>query len=234
MPGPIIIFSADMEWRAFRELAPAPFAEHSPFGEWLHSDLSGRLPRPHIFFHGGWGKISAAASTQYLIDRWQPDWLVNLGTCGGFEGRITPGEVILAEQTIVYDILEQMGDPAEHIDHYSTRLDLSALGGKVLPIPVRRTRLVSADRDLIVEQIPDLIQQYDAIASDWESGAIAWTAARNGVQALILRAVTDLVGAGGGEAYADPGLFTRRTRQVMAPLLDSLPAWLKLISPPTS
>jgi hypothetical protein len=75
------------------------------------------------FFHGGWGKISAAATAQEAIDLWQPDLLVNLGTCGGFEGRIARGTIILVTRTIVYDILEQMSDPDEAISHYSTELD---------------------------------------------------------------------------------------------------------------
>lgn len=48
-----------------------------------------------MFFHGGWGKIAAVASAQYVIDRWSPELLVNLGTCGGFEGEITKGTIIL-------------------------------------------------------------------------------------------------------------------------------------------
>ncbi len=79
------------------------------------------------YFHGGWGKISAAATTQYVIDHFQPDLLVNLGTCGGFEGRIARGTIILVTKTIVYDIIEQMSEPEEAIAHYSTELDLSWL-----------------------------------------------------------------------------------------------------------
>ena len=107
-----------------------------------------------IFFHGGWGKIAAAGSTQYAIDRWQPGLLVNLGTCGGFAGQVHQGEILLVERTVVYDIIELMGDFDEHIAHYSTFLDLSWLSPPY-PHAVRRTLLVSGDRDLLVEEIPD-------------------------------------------------------------------------------
>jgi adenosylhomocysteine nucleosidase len=36
---------------------------------------------PVIFVRGGWGKIDAAASTLYAIDRWSLSIVVNLGTC---------------------------------------------------------------------------------------------------------------------------------------------------------
>ena len=76
-----------------------------------------------MLFHGGWGKIAAAASTQFIIDQFHPELLINLGTCGGFAGNVETGTIILVERTLVYDILEQMGDGAEAIRHYSTSLD---------------------------------------------------------------------------------------------------------------
>jgi len=81
-----------------------------------------------VFLHGGWGKIAAAASAQYAIDRWHPALLVNLGTCGGFAGRVEVGDVVLVERTVVYDIIERMGDPREAIADYATTLDLSWVG----------------------------------------------------------------------------------------------------------
>jgi adenosylhomocysteine nucleosidase len=219
----IILISADAEWQALGELLPEPLRHSSPYGEWIERQSGGK---DLIFFHGGWGKIAAAGSTQYAIDRWQPDLLVNLGTCGGFEGEIERGEIILVERTVVYDIVEKMGDYQEHIAAYSTNLDLSWLGDD-LPATVRRTLLVSADRDLLSHEIPGLKQEYGAVAGDWESGAIAWVAARNGVRCLILRGVTDLVGESGGEAYGNLDAFRIATRGLMGKLLEMLESWLR-------
>lgn len=217
----VVLISANAEWRAIKPLFPGTKIESSPLGEWFDATLNGH---PLIFFHGGWGKISAAATAQYVLDHFQPDLLANLGTCGGFEGRIQPGAVILVEKTIVYDIIEQMSDPNEAIDHYSTLLDLGWLSNA--PRGAQRGLLVSGDRDIVVEDIPMLVSRFGAVAADWESGAIAWVAARNQVRCLILRGVTDLVGSGGGEAYGNFDLFQARTNQVMADLLNQFGAWL--------
>ena len=53
---------------------------------------------------------AAAASAQYALDRWHPAALINLGTCGGIAGRVERFATILATKTVVYDIVEQMGD----------------------------------------------------------------------------------------------------------------------------
>lgn len=225
-PRFVVLISADVEWRVIQALMPGQEIVQSSMGDFFFHrlEISGN-PELMLFFHGGWGKIAAAASAQYVIDRWAPELVINLGTCGGFEGKIERGTIILVERTIVYDIIEQMGDYDEHIAHYSTELDLSWLGTDY-PQPVQRTLLVSGDRDLVLDDIPSLLQM-GAVAGDWESGAIAWVTARNGTRCLILRGVTDLVGAGGGEAYGNLDLFERNTRLVMAGLLQGLPAWLE-------
>lgn len=223
----VVLISAGTEWRVVRSLFPDAELSVTPLGEWFASTISSaQAAAPVVFMHGGWGKIAAAASAQYAIDRWRPDLLVNLGTCGGFAGLIESGEVILAERTVVYDIVEQMSDPDEALAHFATDIDLTWLGGEY-PVPVRRTLLVSADRDLVVSEIPELVDRFGAVAGDWESGAIAWVAARHGIPCLILRGVTDLVGEEGGEAYAgNVSFWHTATDQVMRTLVAQLPLWL--------
>src|SRR5215203_3590801 len=224
----VVVVSADAEWQAVRSMFPATETLSTPYGEWFAFRL---IERPEVdsvlFFHGGWGKIAAAASAQYAIGRWQPDLLVNLGTCGGFAGLIEPGEVVLANRTVVYDIYEQMGDPDEAVDHYATDVDLDWLGDDD-PHRVRQTVLVSGDRDLVSEEVQELAARFGAVAGDWESGAIAWVAARHGIRCLILRGVTDLVSDMSGDAYeGNLHVWIEATQTVMRSLVDQLPAWIE-------
>ena len=215
----VVIISANAEWRSVKALFPQATIHVSPLGEWFDAKTA-------TFFHGGWGKISAAATTQYVIDHFQPDLLVNLGTCGGFEGRIETGTIILVEKTIVYDIIEQMTDPDEAIGYYSTDIDTSWLP-EPTPTVVQRGLLVSGDRDILVDDIPMLVSRFGAVAADWESGAIAWVANKNHVRCLILRGVSDLVGSGGGEAYGNIDLFQQRTDEIMQRLMGQLDNWIQ-------
>lgn len=224
----VVLISAASEWRAVCELYPEHELQTSPYGEWFTVCEADRPPL--VLMHGGWGKIAAAGSTQYAIDRWQPDLLVNLGTCGGFRGHVERGTIVLVERTVVYDIHEQMGDAAAAIDSYTTDLDLSWLNMEGTP-PVLRTRMVSADSDLVVDRLPELQQHYGAVVGDWESGAIAWVATRNRIPCLILRGVTDLVGEDGGDAYGNAGVFHSAAGEVMRRLAADLPLWLAASAP---
>jgi adenosylhomocysteine nucleosidase len=224
----VVLISADAEWRVVRKIFTASVINRTPYGEWFshqYGPLNG-LIKPVIFMHGGWGKVAASGSTQYAIGKWHPQRIINLGTCGGFKGEISSGEIILVEKTVIYDIYEQMGDPDEHIHEYMTEIDNSWIS-LPYPTPVRRLLLVSGDRDLIISEIPMLKAKYGAIAGDWESGAIAWVSHKNQTPCLILRGVTDLVGGEGGEAYnGNVRYYYKNTELVMKMLIEALPRWL--------
>jgi adenosylhomocysteine nucleosidase len=222
-----VLISAGAEWRALLPYFDSVDERPTPYGETFSAVLAGQ----HVqFLHGGWGKVAAAGSTQYAIDRWQPERIINLGTCGGFAGQVERGEVILAEKTIIYDIIEQMSDQAQAIQHYTVDFDLDWLSAE-LPQPVLKTTLVSADRDIVVEDIPGLIEKYKAVAADWESGAIAWVARRNEIPCLILRGVTDLVDAEVAEAYGNYAFFEDQCKEIMAGFARYLPAWIEIFTP---
>lgn len=219
-----VLISAGAEWRGF-----LPHFNHlelisTPFGEYFEKTIN----RQRLaFLHGGSGKVAAAGSTQYAIDRWSPKRLINFGTCGGFSGMIDRGKIILAQKTIIYDILEQMSDQDQAIDRYAVTFDLSWLPEK-LPQEVILGTLLSADRDILPGDIPSLIHKYHASVADWESGAIAWIAHRNQIPVLILRTVSDLVSPEGGEAYGDYEFFETQCQSIMANFADHLPQWLEL------
>jgi len=224
----IVIISADAEWEVTRRKYPSCKIEVTPYGECFSvfiegiSDINGSV----VYFHGGWGKVSSAGSTQYAINRWKPELVINLGTCGGFSGKVQREDIILVDKTVIYDIYELMGDPESHINYYTTEIDLSWLK-EPLPLPIIRSLLVSGDRDLFGGDIADLQDKYGAVAGDWESGAIAWVAMKNNIPCLILRGVTDLVDINGGEAYQGMiSIFHENTEKVMKTLVSSLPGWL--------
>jgi len=225
-----VIISANMEWESLKKVFPEEKYQKSPWGEYFFKTIS---KREILFFHEGWGKVSAAAATQYVIDTYKPEILINLGTCGGFEGEINRYDIVLADKTVIYDIVEAMGDSKEAIADYTTQIDLSWLGND-FPTNIRKTVLVSADKDLRVDEIEKLKSSYGAVAGDWETGAIAYTAQRNRTKILILRGVSDLVSSQQGEAYGNFNLFIQRTDTVMKKLLNELPKWIEFIDKPGS
>ena len=218
----VVLVSANSEWRTVLAFYKDPAVQFSPFGGYFFTQLAGKKA---VLFQGGWGKISAAASTQYVIDKWHPQLIINIGTCGGFGENIKVGDILLVNETLVYDIYERMSSPQKAVNFYTTKVDLSYLS-EPFPQEVRKVRLVSANQDVDPNLVFKLQDEYSAIAADWESGAIAWTAQRNQTKVLILRGVSDLVSTSGGEIY-ESGEFKLRAKEIMLPLLKALPDWLR-------
>ena len=213
----VVLISAEAEWRSFKKHVPQKKYTKTPFGEQCALTLESQ---DYQFVQGGWGKISASASTQYVIDTLQPDLIVNLGTCGGFEGYSKHDQTIIATKTVVYDIVEKMGDPLEAIMAYTTAIDTELL--QHVPENAQKGILVSADRDVVSEDL-QYLAQHQAVAADWESGAIAWTAKRNNVPAIIARGVSDMISEHEAEAFNNLVAFEQGTERVMKRLLAQLP-----------
>ena len=224
-PKVVVIVSADGEWQAVPKIFPDAEYQESPYGQYFVEAINGELV---VIMHGGWGKIPSAASAQYAIDRWSPELIVNLGTCGGFRGEIERDQVALADKTVPYDIINQIGDPDSAINRLTTEIDLSWLK-EPYPIPVVRGTIVSGDRDLIPEDVPMLRDKYGAKVGDWESASIAYVCKKNNVKLLILRGVSDLVGPDGGDAYGARVIWVEAAERIMKMLFKSLPDWLKLL-----
>jgi adenosylhomocysteine nucleosidase len=217
-----VLFSANAEWESVKRVFPGIASKPSPYGEYFFAEVTGYRV---IFFQGGWGKVAAAASTQYVIDLFKPTYLINLGTCGGVEGRINRLDVVAVERAVMYDIHEAMGDSSEAIAHYTTDLDIP----RTLLRSIRRVTMYSADRDLTPCQLRELERRCRPRVADWESGAIAWVAKRNRTRVLILRGVTDLVNLDKAEAEGNMQFFRESTEQVMQNLIRDLPEYMSAL-----
>jgi adenosylhomocysteine nucleosidase len=218
----VVVVSADGEWRAIPKMFPDAEYRDSPYGQWMNQTTAGE---PVVLFHGGWAKIPSAASAQYAIDTWSPELVINLGTCGGFRGYVENDEIVLVEKTVVYDVINQIGDQESVIRYLATEIDNSWLGGDT-PIPVTRATVASGDRDIIPGEVEALHERHGVVVGDWESGGIAWVYRRNGVRLLILRGVSDLVGPSGEDAYGDSRVWIEAADGIMRRLVESLPGWI--------
>ena len=219
----IVLISAIAEWEAIKLLFPELKIEQSPYGDLTNLKLGTQNLK---LYHSGWGKIASAAMMQYVIDHDAPDLIVNLGTCGGFEGVVNQGDVILVDRAFVYDIVELMGD-LDISTYYSSSVDLNWLA-EPYPYPARRGTIASADSDLPPDKIR-FLKSKGALAADWESAALAWVAQKNQARLLILRGVSDMVSEQGGEAYNNIEIFKQRAKEIMKMLFDQLPGWLAAV-----
>ena len=217
----VILVSANGEWQSVLSILKPKSVAETPLGEcFLHQVEAENL----LFFHSGWGKTRSAAATQNLIDKYAPGLLINLGTCGGLEGLAHVGEILLADSTVMYDILERMSDPDEAIDFYRATLDLSWLP-KDMPENTRVARLASADQD-IDHRNYYLLRDKFGVQRQIGSRPIAWVARPTRKMPDPSRRQR-LVHPTASETDSNVQLWLERTRQIMQKLIDDLPFYIR-------
>jgi len=214
----VILVCSDFEWVVVRKRFKNEDLNHSPYGNWfLHPDKQTNKNEV-IWFKSGWGKIGSAGSTQYVIDKWKPDLIINIGSCGGFRGKIDLYQLVLIKKTVVYDMIDFIGTKGTSIKFYKTDINLSWLKDKsILKLP--KKVIVTGDQDLNPDRLPELYEKYKAVVGDWESGAISWICKMNGTKLLIIRGVSDLVGLNSNPAYTEDENDFRKGVKIVMPLL---------------
>lgn len=218
----IVLICANTEWKAVMGLLRPEECGSTPFGG-IFAAQSGR--HNLLYAHSGWGKTATAAACQHLIDTRHPRLMINIGTCGGLAGHAQVGQILLAEETAMYDIVESMSDYTTALERYRTRAELGWLPGS-LPPGVCKARIVSADQDIQTQNFDLIADTFHAPAADWESAAFAWTAAKNQTPWLVLRGVSDLISKETAETFQNVRLWRERTGRIMADLLNLLPWFL--------
>lgn len=148
----------------------------------------------------GIGKVNAALGCRALIQTFSPDLIINTGVAGGTGGRAGVLDIVAATAVGYHDVWcgpgTQWGRAAgcPQLFEGSRRvLALPALTGNP---KVRFGTVVSGD--IFVdrrETVDRCLQLYpDAVGVDMESGAIAQTCFRFGVDFICLRVISDTPG----------------------------------------
>lgn len=177
----------------------------------------------------GIGKVNAALGVKALIDRFNPDMIINTGVAGGTGATQSPArvlDVVLADQIAYHDVWcgpgTVPGQAAQCPERFECPLDQDIrrrLGAK---------EGLVASGDIFVDRPEDLkriLALYpDALAVDMESAAIAHTCALEKVPFVCLRVVSDTPGDGGNAAAYDAFWQTapERTFEAVEKLLKLL------------
>lgn len=216
----VILVCSDFEWniikRTFRKVELNP----SPYGKWFVHPGNGQIHHNVIWFKAGWGKIGSAGSAQYVIDMWHPDLIINIGSCGGFGGKVALHQLVVVKKSVVYDLIDRIGPLGKSIRYHTTNIDLRWLSsGRIMQL--QKVVMATGDQDLSPDRLNELNEKYNAVVGDWESGSIAWICKTNKTKLLIIRGVSDLVGTEGNLAYQeDEKDFLKGVNVVMPKLIE--------------
>ncbi len=168
--------------------------------------INGKLGKYNIILSkSGVGKVNSASTTQFIIDKYKPKYIINIGIAGSLTDDLHLGDIIIAKKAIQHDFdLTAFGNPKGYMDtgvepdkptiFYSDE-NLTDKFNHILKSKENRVfEGTIATGDIFVDDISQKSSIHDifkADAIDMESASILQTAQRNNIPAIIIRIISD-------------------------------------------
>ncbi len=156
----------------------------------------------------GIGKINASYTTTILIREFQPSFVINTGIAGGL-GRVKPLGVVIGTSVVQHDMdTSPLGDPVGYISgvgviNINCDEKLSNLLASGVEEPIRGVVACGDQFIADAKRVKEIVDTFDAIACDMESGAVAQVAYMSGVPFGIIRVISDDGGDDAQISYND-------------------------------
>lgn len=167
-----------------------------------------------ILVKSGIGKVNAALCTQYIIDKFSPDYIINTGIAGGIAENLKIGDVVLGEKLVQYDFdVSALGyakgymcngiNPDKPTYFFSDKNLISKFENMPSEsLQVYKGIIASGDSFISDSSRKKEIRNlFNASAVEMEGCAIAQTAYTNEVPFLVIRAISDLADDNAVEHY---------------------------------
>ncbi|MGE5654449.1 MAG: GNAT family N-acetyltransferase, partial [Bacillota bacterium] len=170
----------------------------------------------------GVGKVRAASATQALIDRYQPDLVINVGTAGALRPDVAIGDIVVTLTQHQHDsqLWERfVAHPHEEISQFIYN-ELKQHEGAYRVHSGNGCAGDVFQEDLGAKQ--HLAERFDACCVDMESAAIADVCAVNQVHFCVIRTISDSLTGSQGEFDANYERLSRQVAEALHPLMGKL------------
>ena len=158
------------------------YLEKYPFGEYYRTEFRGK---DIVFFRSGIRKINASAAAQYMIDKFNLEKLIVIGTCTSSNEGLNYGDIIIPSKVIDYDYI--IRELEEEIDE-----ELYLVPDQVsMPNEYYDGVLGTSDKALVLWSDYTFLASNSIDESDLESYAVLKICKTNNIKCIIIKGVTD-------------------------------------------
>ena len=173
--------------------------KHSQFADF--KIITGNIGDSKIILSkSGVGKVNASTTTQFIIDRYKPNYIINIGVAGGVSSDLKAGDIVIAEKMLQHDFdltalgcskgYMNDGDAPEKPTIYSSDEVLVEKFNK----DKKYAKGTIATGDIFITDLnlkKNINKEFGADIIDMESAAIAQTSKRNNTSVIIMRIISD-------------------------------------------
>ncbi|HET7657187.1 MAG TPA: 5'-methylthioadenosine/S-adenosylhomocysteine nucleosidase [Bacillales bacterium] len=158
-----------------------------------------------IVVKSGIGKVNAAIATALLVSDYQPEYVINTGSAGGFHKDLNVGDIVISTEVRYHDVDvtafnyeygQVPGMPASFKADPQLIEIATKAANQVQEVQVAEGLIASGDSFMSdAERVAFVTSKFpEMLASEMEAAAIAQTCVRFGVPFVVIRSLSDIAG----------------------------------------
>lgn len=153
-----------------------------PFGEYFNIILN---DKELLFFRCGVRKVCSSASVQHMIDKFNLNKVIQIGTCAGIDDKYKPLDIFIPNKAVQYDCTVKETEPLIK-ESFIVNFDLSKYN-----FNFNTGTIGTSDKPVVMWKDYMELKNNDITIADTEAGAIAYVCKMNNVECLIVKGISD-------------------------------------------
>ncbi|GAB3486514.1 5'-methylthioadenosine/S-adenosylhomocysteine nucleosidase [Marinomonas epiphytica] len=167
-----------------------------------------------VLLQSGIGKVNAAISTALLLSKYQPEYVINIGSAGGFDPDLEVGDVVISDKVVHHDVdvtafgyelgqvpnmpasfpaddglLKSALDAVQAVNRVKAKAGTIGTGDSFMSDPQRVAAVRSA--------FPAMV------AVEMEAAAVAQTCYKFSTPFVVVRSLSDIAGKESPQSFED-------------------------------
>ena len=208
-----VLVASKLEWKTLLEIYNIDDSnlEKYPYGEFYRTIFNGK---DIVYFRSGIRKINAACATQYMIDRFDLEKIIIIGTCAAVNDSYDYLDVLVPDKIIDYD--EIIRELTEEISEEAF-IDVPKAN---ITSPYVEGILGTSDKALVLWDDLKYLAINNIDASDMEACAVCKVALKNNIDFCILKGISDRPVKGNNEFDEQIDVYEENTPIVMKKIIE--------------
>ncbi|MGO2233932.1 5'-methylthioadenosine/S-adenosylhomocysteine nucleosidase [Marinomonas sp. UCMA 3892] len=167
-----------------------------------------------VLLKSGIGKVNAAVSTTLLLSQFEPEYVINIGSAGGFDPELQVGDVVISDQVVHHDVdvtgfgylMGQVPNmPATYAADETLVAEAKAALQKVTQVQAKVGLIGTGDSfmndPVRVEAVRALFPEL--VAVEMEAAAVAQVCFKFGTPFVVVRSLSDIAGKESPQSFEE-------------------------------
>lgn len=176
--------AATIEWEAvlkYYDINEIEIKEY-PFGFYFNKILN---EKDCVFYKCTGRKVISSSATQYMIDNFNLNKVILIGTCAGIDDNYQPLDIFIPSLAVQYDCTVKEVEPLIK-ERFNVEIDLSKYNFEY------NTGIIgTADKAVVMWKDYLELKNNNITIADCEAAAVAYICKANNVECIIIKGISD-------------------------------------------